>query len=125
MLEPIAIDRRAGRKAVEQLVTQGKERLATGRWVIIFPEGTRVAPGQSGRYGIGGAVLAAASEYPIVPVAHNAGEFWPRRGFIKRPGTITVIVGPVIETRGKDAEMIREEAKAWIERTSREIGSLR
>jgi 1-acyl-sn-glycerol-3-phosphate acyltransferase len=69
--------------------------------------------------------LAAASEYPIVPVAHNAGEFWPRRGFIKRPGTITVIVGPVIETRGKDAEMIREEAKAWIERTSREIGSLR
>jgi 1-acyl-sn-glycerol-3-phosphate acyltransferase len=125
MLEPIAIDRSAGRKAIEQLVRQGKERLAAGRWVIIFPEGTRMAPGQTGRYGIGGAVLAAASGYPVVPVAHNAGEFWPRRGFIKRPGTITVSIGPVVETRGKDAEMIREEARAWIEHESREISSLR
>jgi 1-acyl-sn-glycerol-3-phosphate acyltransferase len=125
MLEPIAIDRRAGRKAVEQLVRQGRERLADGRWVVIFPEGTRVAPGQTGRYGIGGAVLAAASGYPVVPVAHNAGEFWPRRGFIKRPGTITVVVGPVIDPRGKDAETIKEEAKEWIERNSRELSTAR
>ncbi len=108
MLEPIAIDRGAGRKAVEQLVRQGKERLADGRWVVIFPEGTRVPPGQTGRYGIGGAVLAAKSGYPVVPVAHNAGEFWPRRGFIKRPGTISVVVGPAIVSRGKTAEMIKE-----------------
>ncbi|MBK8163678.1 MAG: 1-acyl-sn-glycerol-3-phosphate acyltransferase [Gammaproteobacteria bacterium] len=125
MLEPIAIDRRAGRKAVEQLVRQGRERLADGRWVVIFPEGTRVAPGQTGRYGIGGAVLAAASGYPVVPVAHNAGEFWPRRGFIKRPGTITVVVGPVIDPHGKDAETIKEEAKEWIERNSRELSTAR
>lgn len=125
MLEPIAIDRRAGRKAVEQLVRQGRERLADGRWVVVFPEGTRVAPGQTGRYGIGGAVLAAASGYPVVPVAHNAGEFWPRRGFIKRPGTITVVVGPVIDPHGKDAETIKEEAKEWIERNSRELSTAR
>ncbi|MGE0277989.1 MAG: lysophospholipid acyltransferase family protein [Nitrospiraceae bacterium] len=125
MLEPIAIDRRAGRKAVEQLVRQGTERLADGRWVVIFPEGTRVAPGQTGRYGIGGAVLAAASGYPVVPVAHNAGEFWPRRGFIKRPGTITVVVGPMIDPRGKDAETINEEAKEWIERNTRELSTAR
>ena len=125
MLEPIAIDRRAGRKAVEQLVRQGRERLADGRWVVIFPEGTRVAPGQTGRYGIGGAILAAASGYPVVPVAHNAGEFWPRRGFIKQPGTITVVVGPVIDPRGKDAETINEEAKEWIERNTRELGTAR
>ncbi|MCC6302854.1 MAG: 1-acyl-sn-glycerol-3-phosphate acyltransferase [Gammaproteobacteria bacterium] len=122
MLEPIAIDRRAGRKAVEQLVTQGGERLANGRWVVIFPEGTRVPPGQTGRYGIGGAVLAAKSGYPVVPVAHNAGEFWPRRGFIKRPGTITVVVGPAIESQGKTAEMIKEEAREWIERNTRGLG---
>ncbi len=121
MLEPIAIDRGAGRKAVEQLVRQGKERLADGRWVVIFPEGTRVPPGQTGRYGIGGAVLAAKSGYPVVPVAHNAGEFWPRRGFIKRPGTISVVVGPAIVSRGKTAEMIKEEAKDWIERNAREL----
>lgn len=121
MLEPIAIDRRSGRKAVTQLLEQGRKRLADGRWVIIFPEGTRVPPGQTGRYGIGGAVLAAQTGYPVVPVAHNAGEFWPRRSFIKRPGTITVVIGPPIETRGKSAEQIREEARAWIEGTMREI----
>jgi 1-acyl-sn-glycerol-3-phosphate acyltransferase len=123
MLEPIAIDRRARRKAVEQLVRQGTERLANGRWVIIFPEGTRVAPGHTGRYGIGGAVLAASSGYPVVPVAHNAGEFWPRRGFLKRPGTITVVVGPPIDSRGKDAEAIKEEARAWIENKCLEIST--
>lgn len=125
MLEPIAINRRAGRRAVQQLVSQGSIRLAEGRWVIIFPEGTRVSPGQTGRYGIGGAVLAATTGYPVVPVAHNAGEFWPRLGFIKHPGTITVVVGPVIETHGKDAETIKEEAKEWIERKSREISTVR
>jgi len=124
MLEPIAIDRSAGRKAVDQLVRQGTERLANGRWVVIFPEGTRVAPGDTGRYGIGGAVLAVSSGYPVVPVAHNAGEFWPRRGFIKRPGTITVVVGAPIDSRDRDAETIRAEARAWIEKKSREISTL-
>jgi 1-acyl-sn-glycerol-3-phosphate acyltransferase len=124
MLDPIAIDRRGGRKAIEQLVEQGARHLAGGRWVMVFPEGTRVTPGEAGRYGIGGAVLAQTTGYPVVPVAHNAGEFWPRKGFVKRPGTITLVIGPAIDARGKSAEQIRDEARAWIEAKSREISTL-
>jgi 1-acyl-sn-glycerol-3-phosphate acyltransferase len=121
MLRPIAIDRRAGARAVTQVVEQGTRHLLEGRWVIIFPEGTRMAPGQSGRYGIGGAVLAERSGFPVLPIAHNAGEFWPRKGFIKRPGTITLSVGPLIPVRGKTAEQIRDEARGWIERRAAEL----
>lgn len=121
LLDPIAIDRKAGRQAITRLVEQGRRHLDAGRWVIIFPEGTRMAPGESGRYGIGGPALAEASAYPIVPVAHNAGSFWPRRGFLKRAGTVRMVIGPTIETRGKTAEAVREEARAWIEATTREI----
>jgi 1-acyl-sn-glycerol-3-phosphate acyltransferase len=124
LLDPIAIDRRSGRKAIEQLVEQGARHLGNGRWVIVFPEGTRVAPGETGRYGIGGAVLAESTGCPVVPVAHNAGQFWPRKGFVKRPGMITVVIGPAIETRGKSAEQIRDEARTWIEAKSREIGGI-
>jgi 1-acyl-sn-glycerol-3-phosphate acyltransferase len=115
VLEPIAIDRSAGRRAVQQLVERGKARLAAGRWVVVFPEGTRVPPGSRGRYGIGGAVLATASASPVVPVAHNAGEFWGRKAFIKRPGTIDVVIGPMIGTQGRSAAAVRAEAEAWIE----------
>ncbi len=115
MTQPIAIDRGSGRQAVEQIIGQGRQRLETGRWVVVFPEGTRVAPGQRRRFGLGGAVLASATGYPVVPVAHNAGSFWPRRGFIKKPGTIRVVIGPVIETRGKTPEQINRETQAWIE----------
>ncbi|MDO8704719.1 MAG: lysophospholipid acyltransferase family protein [Sulfuricaulis sp.] len=121
LLRPIAIDRRAGRKAIEQVIEQGRDRLQSGIWVVVFPEGTRVAPGTRRRYGIGGAVLAAATGYPVVPVAHNAGSFWPRRGFLKHPGTIRVVIGPVIDSRGKTAEEIRQIAEAWIETTMVEL----
>ena len=117
MLEPIAIDRKSGRKAVRQLVEQGRRRLDQGRWVVVFPEGTRVAPGQKKRYGIGGGVLAEQSGYPVVPVAHNAGEHWPRRGFLKYPGTIQVVIGPAIETRDRSPEQITAAAETWIEAT--------
>jgi 1-acyl-sn-glycerol-3-phosphate acyltransferase len=117
LLRPIAIDRDAGRRAIEQVIEQGRERLQSGIWVVVFPEGTRVAPGTRRRYGIGGAVLAAETGYPVVPVAHNAGSFWPRRGFHKRPGTVRVVVGPVIDPRGKTAEDIRRQAEEWIENT--------
>jgi 1-acyl-sn-glycerol-3-phosphate acyltransferase len=80
-----------------------------------------VAPGQTGRYGIGGPALAEQSGYPVVPVAHNAGQFWPRRGFLKRPGTVRMVIGPTIETRGKSAEEIRDEAQSWIETVTREL----
>ena len=117
MLRPIAIDRGSGRQAIEQVVAQGRERLQSGIWVVVFPEGTRVAPGKKRRYGIGGAVLAAETGYPIVPVAHNAGSFWPRRGFLKHPGVIQVVIGPAIDSHGKSAEEIRQLTEEWIEQT--------
>jgi len=116
LLQPIAIDRGAGRKAVEQVVAQGRERLHDDIWVVIFPEGTRVAAGARKRYGLGGAVLAAETGYPIVPVAHNAGSFWPRRGFLKKPGTVRVTIGPTIDPRGKTPETIIREVEDWIEK---------
>ena len=88
LLKPIAINRAAGRNAIKQIVRQGIERLKAGIWVVIFPEGTRVRPGQKVRYKIGGAILAAESGYPVVPVAHNSGDFWPKKQFLKKPGTI-------------------------------------
>lgn len=124
MLEPIAIDRKAGKNAMRQLLEQGAERLRAGRWVVIFPEGTRIAPGKKGRYAVGGAMLAGSSGYAVVPVAHNAGEFWPRRGFIKRPGVIQIVIGPVIETSGRDASEINQMAESWIEGKMQEITNL-
>jgi 1-acyl-sn-glycerol-3-phosphate acyltransferase len=115
LLSPIAIDRGAGREALKQIVTQGKEKLAQGFWVLVFPEGTRVAPGEKGRYGIGGGWLAAETGTPIVPVAHNAGEVWPKNAFIKRPGTVTVSIGPVIDSSGKSAAELTRAVESWIE----------
>ena len=115
MLSPIAINRSAGREALKQIVTKGRDKLAQGFWVLVFPEGTRVAPGEKGRYGIGGAWLAAETGAPIVPVAHNAGEVWPKNAFVKRPGTITVSIGPAIETAGNSAAELTRAVEAWIE----------
>ncbi len=121
LLKPIAIDRGARRKAVTQVIEQGQERLRDGIWIVVFPEGTRMAPGTTRRYGIGGAALAAETGYPVVPVAHNAGSFWPRRGFLKKPGTIRVVIGPTIHTHGKSAEEINRVAEGWIETTMAKI----
>ena len=84
-------------------------------WMILFPEGTRTAPGKTKKYKIGGALLAEKSGYPVIPIAHNAGEFWPRHSFIKWPGTISVVIGPAIETKGRSAEEINKEVFDWIE----------
>lgn len=111
----IAIDRSAGKQAVKQLLEQGTERLKEGRHVIIFPEGTRVAPGEHRKYAIGGALLAKKSGHPVLPVAHNAGTYWKRRGLKKYPGTIQVVLGPLIETQSKSAAEINREVEAWIE----------
>ena len=125
VLCPIAIDRSAGRKALEQLVEQGMDRLKRGRSVVIFPEGTRVAPGEKRRYAIGGALLAERSGYPVLPIAHNAGVFWPKRGFIKRPGVIRLVIGPVIESRGKSAGDINAQVEHWIETTTAQLPQAR
>ncbi len=117
----IAIDRNAGRQAVKQLIEQGIERLKEGRNVIIFPEGTRVAPGEHKKYAIGGALLAQKSGHPVLPIAHNAGVYWKRRGLKKYPGIIQVVIGPLIETEGKSAAAINREVETWIESKASEI----
>lgn len=119
--KPIAIDRGAGHRAVEQIIEQGTARLREGIWVVIFPEGTRVPPGRKIRYKLGGAILAARSGYPVVPVAHNSGDFWPRKQFLKKPGTIHLVIGPPIQTRDRKPEDILDEVEAWIESTLRRI----
>lgn len=123
MLEPIAIDRKAGRRALQQIVEQGTQRLNLGRWILIFPEGTRMEPGTRGRYAMGGAILASRSSFPVVPVAHNAGEYWPRRGFVKRPGIIRLAIGPTIDSHGKSAAEINALAEKWIEGKMQEFSA--
>jgi 1-acyl-sn-glycerol-3-phosphate acyltransferase len=123
LLKPIAIDRSAITKAMRALCEQGTERLKEGIWVVVFPEGTRVAPGERGRYQPGGALLAERAGVPVVPVAHNAGEVWGRNRFLKFPGTIQVRIGPVIETKGKTPTEITRLAEQWIEAQMAEITS--
>jgi 1-acyl-sn-glycerol-3-phosphate acyltransferase len=119
--DPIALNRGSGHKAIKQLVNQGTEKLQRGKWINFFPEGTRRAPDAEPRYKLGGAILAAESGYPVLPIAHNAGEYWPKHSFIKWPGTIKVCVGPLIETKGKKADEIMKEAQDWIEGKMKEI----
>ena len=117
----ISIDRKAGKNALKQVEKQGIERLRAGYWVIVFPEGTRVAPGESRRFKTGGALLAVSAGVPAVPVAHNAGEFWARNAFVKKPGLITVSIGPAIDPRGKTAEEVNALAEQWIDAEMRKI----
>jgi len=124
LLRPIAINRQEGASAVKQVIRQGVEHLRQGQWVLIFPEGTRIAPGARKRYGLGGAVLAAHSGCPILPVALNAGEFWPRGGFLKRPGTIQVVFGPLIESAGRSPQEVSRQVEDWIESTMARIGGV-
>jgi 1-acyl-sn-glycerol-3-phosphate acyltransferase len=122
-LKAIAINRKAGTTARQQVVEQGTERLRVGLCVTVFPEGTRLAPGETRRYGLGGGLLAVAAGAPILPVAHNAGECWPRNAFVKSPGEIRVVVGPAIECAGRDAASVTEEAQAWVDAMQMQITS--
>jgi 1-acyl-sn-glycerol-3-phosphate acyltransferase len=117
----IQIDRGAGMNALRQVEKQGGERLRAGYWVVIFPEGTRTAPGERRRYKSGGAMLAVSAGVPAVPVAHDAGEFWGKNAFIKKPGLITVSIGPAIDPQGKSAEEVNALAEQWIEAEMRKI----
>jgi 1-acyl-sn-glycerol-3-phosphate acyltransferase len=121
LMSPIAIDRANGRAALRDIARRGRERLAQGFWVVIFPEGTRVRVGEKRAYQQGGAWLAAQCGVPVVPVAHNAGRLWPRNAFLKRPGNVTVRIGPPIPTAGRDAKQISADAEAWIEGEQRTL----
>ena len=123
LMSPIAIDRSRGMAAMRQIARKGKQRLEQGFWVIVFPEGTRVGPGEKRKYQQGGAWLASYARAPVVPVAHNAGRVWPRNSFLKYPGMVTVRIGPPIESAGRPAEEITAQAEAWIESQQRTLDS--
>ena len=120
-LPMVAIDRAGGKDALKSLVAEGRKRLAEGHHVLVFPEGTRVAPGKTKRYKIGGAHLAASTGARVVPVCHNAGELWPRNAFVKHAGRLTISIGPPIDTAGLTADEINVRAEAWIEAEARRI----
>ncbi|QEP43071.1 1-acyl-sn-glycerol-3-phosphate acyltransferase [Ectothiorhodospiraceae bacterium BW-2] len=122
MTRPVAINRTEGKKALKQVLEQGAQRLQQGIWLVVFPEGTRTAYGsRESRYAIGGAMLAAKTGTTVVPVAHNAGQFWPKDSFIKKPGTITLSIGPPIVADQK-AAAINQQAQEWIEAECLRIG---
>ena len=124
VMKSIAIDRNAGGPAVKQVIEKGKVRIASGMSVCIFTEGTRMPPGETRRFGVSGAALAKAAGCPIVPVAHNAGDFWPRHGLAKYPGKIRFCIGPPIDPgdrRPKETNLI---AQQWIEGRMAEISSI-
>lgn len=121
LLDMIHINRRKGSDAFEHVVRQGADKLAQGRWIIMFPEGTRTPVGGQGRYKSGGARLAIRTGAPVVPIAVNSGECWPRKAFIKRPGTITVSIGPPIASGGLSAEALNQAVERWIETEMRRI----
>lgn len=120
-MRPIAIDRRAGHSAILQVIEQGKQRLADGIWVNIFPEGTRMASGKTRKYGVSGAALAKEAGVKIVPVAHNAGDFWARRGARRHPGLIRFVVGPPIDASAHSPKATNLIAQSWIEAKMAEI----
>ena len=123
LMSPIAIDRGRGLSALRQMARRGRVRLEQGFWVVVFPEGTRVAPGRRRKYQLGGAWLAAHAGAQVVPVAHNAGRFWPRNSFLKYPGRVTVRIGPPIDSRGRKPEEINAMAEEWIETQQKSLDS--
>ena len=120
-MKMISIDRKAGKDALDQVVQQGRERLQQGFYVIIFPEGTRVAPGEKKRYKAGGAYLATHVGCQVVPIAHNAGELWPRQAFLKKSGTTTISIGPAFDATGMSELAVNQRAEAWIEAEMRRL----
>jgi len=115
LLKPIPIDRSKPRDALRKIQKEGLERIAEGINVLIFPEGTRIPTGQIGNYARGGAEIACVAGVPVLPVAHNAGEFWPVSKILKRPGTLTVVIGKPIPTAGRNSKELTDEVKIWIE----------
>ena len=122
LASPITIDRKAGTNAMEQIVTQGRERIRQGFWFVVYPEGTRIKPGIRAKYKTGGARMALALGVPILPVAHNAGYLWPKGIFGKRPGTVTISFGRPITPEGKSVQALTAEVETWIENEVAELG---
>jgi 1-acyl-sn-glycerol-3-phosphate acyltransferase len=120
-LKPIAIDRNSKHSALRKLISRGTEALQEGLWVIVFPEGTRRSVGELGEFSAGGAMLAQKSGYPVIPIALNAGLYWPRYSFLKYPGIIKVKIGPRIESKGRKVAEINKDAEDWVIQAMREL----
>ncbi len=123
LASPITIDRQAGHDAMQQMIRQARARLAQGFWIVVYPEGTRIRVGTRARYKTGGARLAVGLPAPVLPIAHNAGYLWPKGLFGKKPGTITLSIGPSMSPDGKDATQLTEEIEAWIEGEVARLGA--
>jgi len=111
----IPVKRGRGATEVEKVRAMGKERLKSGNWIIIFPEGTRMHYNKSKRYGLSGSVLAKETGSMVLPISHNAGKYWKRRGLLKHPGKISFIVGAPYETKDLELDEINKIAKKWID----------
>ena len=122
MMNAIAIDRSNPREALRQTLDKGLQRLSSGYSLLIFPEGTRIPHGQKGNYARSGAQIAIKGNAPVLPIAHNAGAVWPGKSFLIKPGTVTLVVGDLIESEGKNSKELMAEVEAWIEARCQEIG---
>ena len=120
-LKSIVINRKNQRASLCSLLEQGTGYLKEGLSVLIFPEGTRAGAREMLKFNVGGAMLAHKTGYPVIPVAHNAGDYWPRYSFFKYPGVIKVKIGPVIESKGRKAADINAEAESWIAQAIKEM----
>ena len=118
--QQIAVDRTAGASAMKQMIAQAKAAAAQGRKIIIFPEGTRTAPGESRAYHPGVAALYKQLEIPVVPVALNSGLFWKRNAFLKEPGTAVLRLLPAIAP-GQDPRSFLSDLKEKIESESQKL----
>ncbi|GAA6117990.1 lysophospholipid acyltransferase family protein [Acidovorax sp. FG27] len=120
-LDMIHIDRGQRAEAFGKVLAQGRRLLAQGTWVIMFPEGTRAARGERGQYKSGGARLAIEAGVPVVPIAVTSAKVWPRKAFVKRPGTVDVSIGRAIPTTGRSPDELMREVEAWIEGEMRRL----
>jgi 1-acyl-sn-glycerol-3-phosphate acyltransferase len=120
-LDMIHIDRSQGSKAFAKVVAQGKDLLAQGIWIIMFPEGTRIPRGQKGAYKTGGTRLAVETGAPVIPIAVTSAKCWPRKAFIKRPGVVEVSIGKPIPSVGREPAELMREVEDWIESEMRRL----
>lgn len=126
LAKTIGIDRKAGAKAPQMLLEQGQARKKEGFWIVIFPEGTRMAVGERGRYKLGGARMAKLFEMDIVPVALNSGVFWAKNAFLKYPGTIEIVIGQPISYHAFDTETdLMKACETWIEEQQKTLAQQR
>ena len=121
LLKMIHINRASKETAALSVASQGRKRLSEGKWILMFPEGTRTPVGSHKPYRKGGARLASATGATVVPIAHNAGRFWPRNSFMKYPGTVIFSIGPAIASAGKSGDQLHQEVESWIESEMRRI----